>query len=366
MSAGVPPGAMAARWDRASAWPRTSSRTWSDYPRPRALWELGESAKALVKDLIADHNIACDFKPGVLHCLHRKRFLPHARELTEKLQGEYGYEEIRFVEQGELREMLETEAYCGATLDQGAGHLHPLNFALGLAHAALGAGAAIHEKSPVLGYKRDRSGYLIDCEDGRLRAETLVLACNGYLGELEDRVARRVMPINNYILATEPLGEETAGKLVRDDVAVADSRFVINYYRLSADRRMLFGGGESYGYRFPSDIAAFVRKPMVEIYPQLEKARIDYAWGGTLAITMKRLPHFARLAEGLYSAGGYSGQGVALATFAGKLLAEAITGHSERFDMMASCPTPKFPGGPALRSPLLALAMSWYALRDRV
>ena len=335
-------------------------------PLARALWELGESAKSLVKDLIAVHGIACDFKPGVLHALHRKRFFPHARAVTEKLRGDYGYGLIRMIEREELRAMLDTDAYFGATLDEGAGHLHPLNFALGLAEAALDRGARIFERSPVRGYEVEKTGYRIDCEGGSLRAQSLVLACNGYLGGLEDRVARRVMPINNYILATEPLPEETARRLIRDDVAVADSRFVVNYYRLSADRRMLFGGGESYGYRFPKDIAAFVRKPMLEIYPQLEKTRIDFAWGGTLAITMKRLPHFAKLQEGLYSVGGYSGQGVALATLAGKLVAEAICGQSDRFELMARCPTPKFPGGPRLRSPLLALAMTWYALRDRV
>jgi len=154
--------------------------------------------------------------------------------------------------------------------------------------------------------------------------------------------------------------------LIRDNHAVADSKFVINYFRLSEDRRMLFGGGESYGYRFPRDIAGLVRKPMLEIYPQLRDVRIDYAWGGTLAITLNRLPYFARLRGNVLNASGYSGHGVALATLGGKLLAEAVAGQAERFDLMAEVPVPRFPGGQLMRQPLLALGMVWYSLRDKL
>jgi gamma-glutamylputrescine oxidase len=173
------------------------------------------------------------------------------------------------------------------------------------------------------------------------------------------------MPINNFIAATEPLGEEAARVLTRD-VAVADTKFVVNYFRLSHDKRLLFGGGETYGYRFPSDIASLVRKPMTQIFPHLRDVRIDYAWGGTLAITMRRLPYLARVAPNMLSASGYSGHGVGTATHAGKLMAEAIAGEASGFDTMARIPTTPFPGGTALRSPLLVLAMSWYSLRDRL
>jgi len=178
-------------------------------------------------------------------------------------------------------------------------------------------------------------------------------------------VAARVMPINNFIIATEPLGARIADVLPRD-VAVADSRFVVNYFRLSAEGRLLFGGGESYGYRFPRDIAAKVRKPMSVIFPSLKDIRIDYAWGGTLGITMKRLPYLARLAPNILSASGYSGHGVGTATHAGQLMAQAIKGDGDGFDTLAALPSTPFPGGSALRNPLLALAMSWYALRDRL
>ncbi|MEO0362822.1 MAG: FAD-binding oxidoreductase, partial [Pseudomonadota bacterium] len=183
---------------------------------------------------------------------------------------------------------------------------------------------------------------------------------------LAPAVAERVMPINNFIVATEPLGEDLARRLIANDAAVADTRFVVNYYRLSRDHRLLFGGGESYGYRFPRRLKEMVRKSMLRIYPQLRDARIDYAWGGTLAITMSRAPHFAKVAKGVLSCSGYSGHGVALATLAGKLAAEAVAGQAERFDLMGAPPTPRFPGGASLRQPLLVLAMLWYSMRDRL
>jgi len=174
------------------------------------------------------------------------------------------------------------------------------------------------------------------------------------------------MPINNFILATEPLGTDKARSLIRDDVAVQDTKFVIDYYRLSADHRLLFGGGENYTSRFPSDIKRFVRKYMLRVYPQLVDTRIDYAWGGTLAITMNRLPTFGRLEGDVYYAQGYSGSGVALTSMGGKLIAEAIAGTAERFDIFARIPQRKFPGGTLLRWPGLVLGMLYYALRDKL
>jgi gamma-glutamylputrescine oxidase len=200
---------------------------------------------------------------------------------------------------------------------------------------------------------------------GSIEADHLILACNGYLGGLERKVAARVMPINNFIVATEPLGDAAARVLARD-VAVADSKFVVNYFRLSHDKRLLFGGGESYGYRFPKDIRATVRKPMLEIFPHLQDVALEYAWGGTLAITMRRMPYLARLAPNILTASGYSGHGVGTATHAGRLMAEAVRGEASGFDCMARVPAPAFPGGTALRSPLLVLAMTWFSLRDRL
>ena len=330
----------------------------------KRLWELAEEGKALVKNLIRRHGIDCDLKPGVAHVGFNARETDELHFYTDHLRSRYGYD------QGELLDTAATQALCpsplykGGVLDWGAAHLHPLRYAQGLARAAAAAGVRIHEVSPVHQVAEGKT-VTVRTDHGRVMADHVVLAANGYLGGLIRKVAARVMPINNFIVATEPLGER-ADEVLTQDVAVADSKFVVNYFRLSDDKRLLFGGCESYGYRFPSDIAGMVRKPMTKIFPQLAGIGIDYAWGGTLAITMKRMPYLARVAPNILSASGYSGHGVGSATHAGFLMAQAIRGDAEGFDTMARVPNTPFPGGAAFRTPLLVLAMTWYALRDRL
>jgi gamma-glutamylputrescine oxidase len=330
-----------------------------------ALWNLGQSAKQLTKSIIARHGIECDLTPGVMHADHRARFVDDSRAYVELLNTRYNYPHASFIDRDAMRDMVGSKGYHGGILDSDAAHLHPLNYALGLARAAQRAGARLFERSEVLHIDAGSSP-VVRLTNGCINARHLILACNGYLEVLSRPVAARVMPINNYIIATEPLDEATARSLIRDDVAVADSRFVVNYFRLSVDRRLLFGGGESYSSKFPADIRAFVQKPMLEVYPQLADTRIDYGWGGTLGITWKRMPYFTRLGPTTYSAGGYSGHGVAMATLAGEILAETIDGQASRFDVFATLPTPRFPGGSLLRWPLLATGMLYYALLDRL
>ena len=330
----------------------------------RRLWEMGLASVDLVHELIAAHRIDCHYVPGVIHADHRARFVPETHAYAAKLARDYGYGKIRPLSRDEIRHLVGSSAYHGGSLDMGGGHLHPLCYALGLARATEAAGVRFFERTRVAGIEPG-DPVVLATPRARIRARYVILGCNGYLGGLAPRVAARVMPINNFIVATEPLGEESARSLIRENHAVGDSRFVINYFRLSQDNRLLFGGGETYGYRFPADIAATVRKPMLKVFPQLRDVRIDHAWGGTLGITMTRMPHVARLAGNILSAGGYSGHGVAMATFAGRVMAEALAGQAGRFDLMASIPTPRFPGGARFRTPLLALAMTWYALRDR-
>jgi gamma-glutamylputrescine oxidase len=329
----------------------------------RRLWDLAEEAKALVRDLIARHAIPCRLRPGIVHACRSPAEVAAAQAEAERLGRDYGYNRIEALDRAGIRALVGSEAFAGGVIDRGAGHLHPLNYAIGLARAAVAAGASLHEGTLVTGL--DGMGPVrVTAAAGEVVADHVILACNGYLGDLEPQVAARVMPINNFILATEPLGARAA-EILAEPVAVADSRFVVNYWRLSDDGRLLFGGGESYGYRFP-DIIRTVRKPMLNVYPQLADARIDYAWGGTLAITLSRLPCFLRVAPAILSASGYSGHGIAMATLAGRVLAEAVAGQAERFDLMARLPCPRFPGGAALRWPLLVLAMTWYAMRDRL
>ncbi|MFD1342850.1 NAD(P)/FAD-dependent oxidoreductase [Litorisediminicola beolgyonensis] len=330
----------------------------------RRLWDLGEDAKTLVRDLIARHGIDCYLKPGVAWAASSAGDVADLQRYAEHLDRVYGYTEIESLDAEAFRALCPSPDYRGGILDMGAGHLHPLRFALGLARAARDAGVRIHEGARVHHVGRGAPA-MVQTDAGRVMADHVILAANGYLGGLDRQVAARVMPINNFIVATEPLGDRAAEVLTRD-VAVADARFVVNYFRLSHDQRLLFGGGESYGYRFPKDIRALVSKPMLEVFPHLADVRLDYAWGGTLAITMKRMPYLARPAPNMLSASGYSGHGVGTAVHAGQLMAWAIQGQAEGFDALAGVPIPAFPGGAALRSPLLVLAMSWYALRDRL
>ncbi|MEM6373034.1 MAG: FAD-binding oxidoreductase [Pseudomonadota bacterium] len=331
--------------------------------RARALWDLAVEATTLVKTLIKNHHIDCHFRPGLAHVGETGAQVDDLHSYADHMDRVYGFELAR-LDKTSLHAICPSPAYQGGIVNYYAGHLHPLRYALGLAQAAEAAGAVIHEHSAV----RDlvhASPARVSTDAGCVTADHVILACNGYLGDLDRQTARHVMPINNFVAATAPLGAETA-RVLAQDIAGADSRFVVTYFRLSHDGRLLFGGGESYGYRFPGDISGVVRKQMVQIFPHLQDVPIDYAWGGTLGITMKRLPYLARIAPNILSASGYSGHGVGTATHAGKLMADAIGADARGFDSMAAIPAQPFPGGPSLRTPLLVLAMTWYALRDRL
>ena len=338
---------------------------WVGRAQAQSLWQLGLEAVETVCDLIAEHNIDCDLRSGNLHVASKPGDATELAADVDHLNRIYGYDDIRYVEPDELAGMTSGQGFHGATLDSGARHLHPLNYALGLARAARDLGASLHEGSRVTHY-RENGKVTVSTADGSVACNFLVLACNGYLERLEPRAAGRIMPINNYMLATEPLPEALAAQLIRDDCSMSDTLFVVNYWKLSADRRLLFGGGESYSRRFPADIKGFVRKYLLRIYPELAQTRIDYGWGGTLAITLNRMPDFGRLSQGVFYAHGYSGHGVPTATLAGKMLAEVISGSAERFDVMAGVPSPRFPGGTLLRWPGLVAGMLFYSLRDRL
>ena len=334
--------------------------------RARALWNIGTQAVETVRDLSKSDLVHANFHPGIAHADHRARYVQHSRGYVEKMQTKYGYKHITFLDKEEMQALVQSQSYHGGSLDTRSGHIDPLQFALGLARMAQNAGVTLHESSRVTSVKHGTTA-IVKTETARISAKYVVMACNGYIGDLDADVTRRVMPINNYIIATEPLSAEARSSVMARNIAVADTKFVVNYFRFSDDNRMLFGGTESYSYRFPKDIAAQVRKPMLSIFPQLKNAQIDYAWGGTLGITMNRLPHFARYGAGnILSMSGFSGQGVALGTLSGQIAAETIAGQAERFDIMSQIPTPKFPGGPLMRQPLLILAMLWFSLRDKL
>ena len=330
--------------------------------RARLLWDLAEEAKALVRGLVERHGIACDLKPGVIHAARRASEVPHYAEEAEKLARDYGYAAVEPLDRAGIAARVGSDAFHGGLLDRGAMHLHPLNYALGLARAATAAGVRVFEGSRVEAIEPE-----VRTAAGRVRARFTVLAGNGYLGGLVPEVAARVMPINNFIVATAPLGEEAAAAAAA--VRRGGGGFALRRQLLPA-----VGGPPAAVRRrrelrlpLPARTSPRVVRPrMLAIFPGLAGTPIDYAWGGTLAITVNRLPAFQRLGPTVFSAAGYSGHGVALATLAGKLIAEAVQGTAGRFDVFARLPQPRFPGGGALRWPLLALAMSWHALRDRL
>jgi len=329
-------------------------------PNARKLWDLTVEAKALTRDLVAKHAPEAGYKPGVLHGHWTKVGAEESRAYGAWLQEHYDYPS-EYLGKDAFQPLCRSPVYAGGLLDHDAGHLHPLRYVLGLARAAEAAGARIFERTEALSLESPR----IQTPNGSLTAKHIVLAGNGYLPDIADDVSKRVMPINSFIAATEPLGELASDVLARD-IAVADDKFVVNYFRLSEDKRLLFGGRESYSIGFPSDIDTALRKRMLHLFPQLKEVRVDYSWGGTLGITMTRLPMVRRIGPNVLAAGGFSGHGVAITTLVGKIMAEAIRGQEERFDLLGTLPVSQFPGGKHARAPLLTLAMTWYALRDRL
>jgi gamma-glutamylputrescine oxidase len=331
----------------------------------RRLWELSLAAREHLGWLLNHYQIDCDFQSGLIAVNHKPQFDRESAAYVEHLQRAYQYNSIEYWDRAAMSQQLQAHGYFGGSFDAYGGHLHPLNFVLGLARAALQESARIYTGVRVTQIDSSSAVKTVYTTHGEVRGAQLVLAANGYLGDLEPRVARRVMPINNFIVATEPLGER-ALELIRSQAAVSDSRFVVNYFRCTRDGRLLFGGGENYSTQFPKDIAAFVRPHLESVFPQLKNVALDYAWGGTLAITPHRLPFIRELNPGYINASGFSGLGVVLGPLVGRVVADALCNDRDVFAMLERLPSQVFPGGAWFRSPALALAMLFYALRDRL
>lgn len=329
----------------------------------KLLFGMALEARTLTLERIHQHNIDCDLQTsGHLTLAAKQGDLSWMRAEAEALSRVMAYPNARVLAASEARAKVAADGFHGGLLDECGGHLHPLNYALGLAQAAREAGVTLYEDSQVVALEHN-AGVVARTEAGVVRARYGVLACDSLLGNLEPRVAKRIMPVANYLVATKPL--DAPQEIIADQLAVSDSRFVVNYFRMSADGRLIFGGGERYTPAPPADIAAFVRPHVTQLLPQLRAAEIDYAWGGLVSITMTRLPQVGRMGD-LFFAHGYSGLGVLLPALVGKVLSEAMAGTAERFDVLAGIAPPEFPGGAALRAPLYVLGMLWYALRDRL
>ena len=335
----------------------------------RYLERAGTESVELVRQRIGQHAIDCDLRWGFCELANTQAQFSAFKVEQQQLQ-ESGYaHETRLVGPEQIRqEVVNSTVYAGGLVDMGSGHLHPLNLILGEAQLAASLGVRIFEQSPVLELIHGDT-VQVRCAGGTVRAGRLVLACNAHLDELEPKLSGKVLPAGSYIIATEPLTAAAASALIPKNLALCDQKVGLDYYRLSADRRLLFGGACHYSGRDPADIAAYMRPQMLKVFPQLADVRIDYQWGGKIGISANRFPQVGRLSQhpNVFYAQGYSGHGLNVTHWCAKLLGEAIhAGHSQGFDVFSAVPHMTFPGGPMLRSPLLALGMLWYRVRELV
>jgi gamma-glutamylputrescine oxidase len=330
----------------------------------RRAWDVSLAGLALLKQRIERHRIDCDWVDGWMLAAIKQRQWTQVQSWHAELAQRYGYTSTRLIDRAELRSTIASERYIGALYDSHSGHLHPLRYTLGLARAATQAGVEIHEASRALSFGRRDGRIHVRTDVGEVECSQLVLAGNAWLGDTAPSLQRKLMSIGSYIIATEPLGEQRARQLIANNAALCDTNWILDYFRRSADHRLLFGGRVNYSLLNVRAVAPATRQRMLNVFPQLRSVRIDYAWGCLLDITLNRAPHFGRLEPDVYFLQGFSGHGIALTGIAGQLVAEAIAGTSERFDVFARIPHRNFPGGTLLRRPALALAMLWYRLRD--
>jgi len=334
----------------------------------RQAWDVTIEALDLVRERVKRFDIKCDLVDGFLGVAIGERKGAALRAWYEDMAKRYGYDaDTEWIEPHALKQWINSPRFHSGYHDRRSGHLHPLNYTLGLARGAASLGVRICEQSPVRSMSKGEPS-LLQTDNGSVRARFVVLAGNMYLPEvapnLAPALARRIMPVGTYIVGTEPVEPELAASLIPSKSAVCDSNFVLDYFRFSADNRMLFGGRVSYSTMTPPNLKEDMQKRMKLVFPQLATTKVEYSWGGFVDITMNRAPDFGRVAPNIYYLQGFSGHGVALTGMAGKLVAEAIGGQAERLDLMARIPHHDFPGGKLLRTPALVLGMAWYRLRD--
>lgn len=330
----------------------------------RKVWDITIEGLALIRELIAKHRIDCDWVDGHLQVAVKARHDSELREEVEMLHARLGYSSPRLLSRDEVRAIIASERYLSALYDPNCGHMHPLNYTLGLAAAAERAGAKVFEQSKALSWSSGDANVVVKTAGGQVRAKQLVLCGNVYLGPAVPDLYSKIMAVATYIVATEPLGAERAADLVKNNAGVVDSNWVVDYFRRSADHRLLFGGRANYSGLSQFDAPEATRQRMLKVFPQLRDVKLEYAWGGEVDITLNRAPHFGRLDPNVFFLQGFSGHGLVLTGIAGKLIAEAISGTAERFDVFARIPHHGFPGGLAMRRPALVLAMMYYRLRD--
>ena len=335
-----------------------------DSSAAKLIGQMAFEGGRIIRERVARYNIQCDLKDGgVFAALSQKQM--HHLEAQKALWERYGYHQLELLDEQGIKRVVASDRYIGGMLDKQGGHIHPLNLALGEAVAVESLGGVVYENSPAVRIERGKQP-LIHTPTGNVRAKFVVVAGNAYLGDLIPELAAKSMPCGTQVIATEPLDEELARSLLPQDYCVEDCNYLLDYYRLSADKRLIYGGGVVYGARDPADIESIIHPKMLKTFPQLAKVRIDYAWTGNFLLTLSRLPQVGRLGNNIYYSQGCSGHGVTYTHVAGKVIAEALSGQAERFDAFASLPHYPFPGGQRFQAPLSALGALYYSLRDRL
>ncbi|WP_339109971.1 FAD-binding oxidoreductase [Thioclava sp. GXIMD4216] len=319
----------------------------------------------IIRERVSTYGIQCDLKDGNVFAAFNDM---HMRELEEKKQlwESYGLCDQRMLTKAEIREHAATDLYVGGMIDPTGGHMHPLNLCLGEAAAIEANGGTLYEMSPVVSVDTQAARPVIKTEKGQITCRILVLCGNAYLGHVVPDLENRVMPVSTQVMATEPLGEARAAELMPADTCIEDVRYILDYYRMSADKRLLFGGGTVYGGTDPKDIKAKLWGNMMKVFPQLSDVKIDYAWSGNFALSFSRVPQMGRLGNATYYAHGYSGHGVTGSHTFGRILSEAIDGDASRFDVFAKLRWIPFPGGRTFRVPYSVIGSWYYELRDRL
>jgi len=336
----------------------------------RRVWDITVEGLALIRELIGRYRIDCDWVAGHMQVAMKARHDAEIRDEIEMLRSKLDYPGARYMPRDEVQSVISSSQYISALHDPNCGHLHPLNYTLGLAAAAEGLGARIFENSRALSWTRSSANgssgdrVSIRTASGEVQARYAALCGNVYLGPLVPQLLSKIMAVSTYIVATETLGQSRATDLIKNNAGVIDSNWVVDYFRRSADHRLLFGGRANYSGLSQFDAPEATRQRMLKVFPQLADVKVEFAWGGEVDITLNRAPDFGRLAPNVYFLQGFSGHGIVLTGMAGKLVAEAISGTAERFDVFARIPHRGFPGGMAMRRPALVLAMAYYRLRD--
>ncbi len=333
------------------------------FERSKALWDMAEDAKRSLLDTAAQHGFEADYQEGQLTPMHRQRYERKARHEVDTLTTRYQYPQIEYLDRGQMASALGSDAYHGGTVDSGTGHIHPMKYVIGLAQAASTCGAELFENSAATSVNSN-GRFQVKTENGTITADRVLLALNGYHNDFRPELASHVLPIQSFIGATTPLDNNSS--VLPGRQAVDDSRFVVRYFRKSKDGRLLFGGREAYGKTGPGDIERAIRRQITEIYPDLANVEISHAWGGNVAITMPRLPYIRELEPGLWSAGGFSGHGVMMSNYTGRLIAEHFMGRNDHIKHLKELNIPGFPGGALFRNPLKILALTWFAMMDRI